>query len=74
MDIVVQLFGDGVVEHAVDSEVAPEGILLGGAEDDGLRMAAIMRAGFLAKGGHFNGGFAIDDGNHAKGFSDRDGL
>jgi len=74
MDIVVELLRDGIKEHAVDGEVAAEGVFLGGAEHDGFWMAAIKRANLFAEGSHLDGLLAVDDRDDAEGLSDRDGF
>ena len=49
-DVVDQLAGERVHEHAVDREVAPGGVELGRAEDDRLGPAAVDVGAVAAEG------------------------
>lgn len=59
----------GVVEEAVDGEIAAEGIVLGGGEGNGIGAAAILIAAIGAEGRHIKGFPAAHHENHAKGFA-----
>ena len=39
--VVVEFVGDGIVEDAVDGEVATEGVFFCGGEHDGFGMSAV---------------------------------
>ena len=54
VDVVDDLFGDGVVEQAVDREVAALGVVLGGGERDAVGVAAVAVGGVGAERGDFD--------------------
>ncbi len=70
-NVVDYAVGDGIVEEAVDGQIAALGILLGAAETDTVGMAAVAVSGVLSEGGHFDltGRAGTQDGNHSKGGS-----
>jgi hypothetical protein len=53
LDVVEEFVFDGIKKHAVDGEVAPLGIFLGGGEGDGGGAATVEVGAVEAKGGDF---------------------
>ncbi len=68
-DEVDHLRSLGVVEQAVDREVAALGVVAGRAEGDGVGMSAVGILGIAAERGHLDlaGPLGPDDGHHAEG-------
>ncbi len=74
VDIIEDLFSEGVVEHPIDGEVAAVGIFSGCGEFNAGGSAAVMIVEIASKGGDFILVPVDDDDEDPKGNADGDGM
>jgi hypothetical protein len=65
-DEVDEFFRHRIVEHAVDGEIAPRGVVFGGGERDHLRAASVDVFVVGAEGGHFESAAVFHDKDDAE--------
>ena len=73
-DKIENLLLDGIVEHAIDGEVASFSVLLGSCRIDASGPSSIDVAAVFAEGSDFIMVPLLDDDDDAKGNSDRNGA
>jgi len=73
LDVVEELIFEGIEKHAVDGEVAPLGIFLGGGEGDGGGAATVEVGAVDAEGGDFKNVVVEAEADDAEGFALRIG-
>lgn len=73
-DVVDHAFLDGIVEKAVDREIAPPGIALGIGKGDGFRVASVAVLAIGAEGGDFVFTAILEHDNDAELRPDRHGA
>jgi hypothetical protein len=69
LDIVEEFIFEGIKKHAVDGEVAPLGIFLGGGEGDGGGAAPVEVGAVDAEGGDFKNVVIEAEADDAEGFA-----
>ena len=69
VDVVEEFIFEGIKKHAVDGEVAPLGIFLGGGEGDGGGAAAVEVGTIDAEGGDFKNVIVEAESDDAEGFA-----
>jgi len=69
VDVVEKFVFEGIKKHAVDGEVAPLSILLGGGEGDGGRAATVEVGAVDAEGGDFEDVIVDAEADDAEGFA-----
>ena len=73
LNVVEEFIFEGIKKHAVDGEVAPLGIFLGGGEGDGGGAAAVEVGAVDAEGGDFKNVVVEAEADDAEGFALRIG-
>ena len=69
LDVVEEFIFEGIKKHAVDGEVAPLGIFLGGGEGDGGGPAPVEIGAVDAEGGDFKNVVVEAEADDAEGFA-----
>jgi len=69
VDVVEEFIFEGIKKHAVDGEVAPLGIFLGGGEGDGGGAATVEVGAVDAEGGDFKNVVVDAEADDAEGFA-----